>query len=74
VSRPPRGGPEPTHNCRACGVRVPTEGFLNGLEGMSIGAVDPLVITDDTPIDYGQWDDGKPWHPLRPPDAGAPAP
>jgi hypothetical protein len=36
--------------------------FLNHLEGMSVGAVEPLIITEDTPIDHGQWQDGKPWH------------
>lgn len=39
--------------------------FVNGLEGMVIGAVDGIVITDDTPLDQDQWEDGKPWHPLR---------
>ena len=35
--------------------------FLDGLEGMAIGAVDPVVITADTPIDYSQWENGRPW-------------
>jgi hypothetical protein len=36
--------------------------FLNPGEGMVIGAVDGAVITDETSIDYDQWEDGKPWH------------
>lgn len=35
---------------------------LNGGEGMMIGAVEPIIITADTPIDYDQWEDGKPWN------------
>lgn len=42
--------------------------FVNGLEGMYIGAVDPVLITDDTPLDPDQWEDGKPWHPKKLPN------
>ncbi len=36
--------------------------FVRELEGMVIGSVIQVVITADTPIDYTQWEDGKPWH------------
>lgn len=36
--------------------------FLNQGEGMAIGAVDPVIITEETPIDYDQWENGMPWH------------
>jgi hypothetical protein len=30
-------------------------------KGMVIGAVDPILITVDTPLDPNQWDKGRPW-------------
>lgn len=36
--------------------------FLDGLEGMVIGSVNGAIITDDTPLDPYQWEDGLPWH------------
>jgi hypothetical protein len=38
--------------------------FLGQGDGMVIGAIDGVVITAETPIDYSQWEDSKPWHPI----------
>lgn len=35
---------------------------LMTLEGMVIGGVNGIIITDDTPLDPDQWENGKPWH------------
>ena len=34
---------------------------LDGLDGMIIGSVEGVHITDDTPMDPDQWEDGQPW-------------
>ena len=36
--------------------------FVGPGEGMIIGSVDGKLITDDTPLDPDQWEDGQPWH------------
>jgi hypothetical protein len=36
--------------------------FVDGLDGMMIGSVDSIHITEETPLDPDQWENGQPWH------------
>ena len=35
--------------------------YLDGLQGMIIGAVNGVHITSDTPLDPSQWENGQAW-------------